>query len=67
MELGLFRLEKKSLRGDMIALFKYLKDCHRDEGQDLLFSIIPVYRTHNGLTLQEDRFRLNIRKKLFNC
>ena len=42
-ELGMFNLEKRSLRGDVIALFKYLKGCHTEEGQDL-FSIIPECR-----------------------
>ena len=55
-------MEKRSLRGDMIALFKYLKGCHTEEGQDL-FSILPECRTRKkGLKLQEARFRLDIRK-----
>ena len=63
-ELGMFSLEKRRLRGDMIALFKYLKGCHPEEGQDL-FLIIPECRTHNnGLKLKETRFWLNIRKNL---
>ena len=61
-EIGMFSLEKIRLRGDMTALFKYLKDCHTEEGQDLI-SIIPECKTHNnGLKLKEARFRLNIRK-----
>ena len=60
--MAMFSLEKRRLRGDMIALFKYLKGCHKEEGQDM-FSIIPECRTHNnGLKLKEARFRLNIRK-----
>ena len=61
-ELDMFSLDKRRLRGDMIALFKYLKCCHTEEGQDL-FSIIPDCRTrNNGLKFQEARFRLDIRK-----
>ena len=46
----------------MIALFKYLRGCHTEEGQDL-FSILPECRTRNkGLKRQEARFRLDIRK-----
>ena len=60
--LGMFSLEKRRLRGDMIALFKYLKCCHTEEGQDL-FSILPECRMwSNGLKLQEARFLLDIRK-----
>ena len=55
-------MEKRRLTGDMIALFKYLKGCHIQEGQDL-FSILPECRTrNNGLKLQEARFHLDIRK-----
>ncbi|KAF7241729.1 putative RNA-directed DNA polymerase from transposon BS [Varanus komodoensis] len=58
----MFSLEKTRLRRDMIAFFKYLKDCHKERGQDLI-SVIPEYRTwSNGLKLQEARFRLDIRK-----
>ena len=51
----------------MIPLFKYLKGCHTEEGQDL-FSILPECRTwNNGLELQEARFRLDIRKNFLTA
>ena len=63
-ELGMFSLEKRRLRGAMIALFKYLKCSPTEEGQNL-FSIILEYRTHNnGLKLQEARFGMNSRKNV---
>ena len=61
-ELGMFSLEHRRVRGDGIALFKYLKDRPTEEGRGL-FSIIPECRTHNnGLRLQKARFQMNIRK-----
>ena len=48
-ELGLFSLEKRRLRGGMIAIFKYLKGCHLEDGAEL-FSVAPEGRIRtNGL------------------
>ena len=46
-ELGMFSLTKRRLRGAMIAVFQYLKDCHREEGINL-FSIAPEDRTRTN-------------------
>ena len=63
-DLGMFCLEKRRRRRDMMALFNYLKGTHTEEGQDL-FSIIPECKTcKNGLKLQEARFWLNIKKNV---
>jgi len=62
---GLFSLEKRRLQGDLTAAFQYLKEAYKRAEEGLFTMACNDRMSNNGFKLEEGRFRLDLRKKLF--
>uniref|UniRef100_A0A8C3F4S5 Reverse transcriptase domain-containing protein n=1 Tax=Chrysemys picta bellii TaxID=8478 RepID=A0A8C3F4S5_CHRPI len=62
-ELGLFTLTKRRLRGDMVALFKYIRGINTREGEELFQLSTKVDTRTKGYKLAVGKFRLEIGRR----
>ena len=64
-ELGLFSLEKRRLRGDLITMFQYLKGGYKEDGDSGFTRSHMEKMRGNGYKLLLGRVRLDTRGKYF--
>ncbi|KAJ7397103.1 hypothetical protein BTVI_138701 [Pitangus sulphuratus] len=64
-KLSLFSLEKRRLRGDLIAAFQYLEVAFKEDREGLFIRNCSDRARSNGFKLKDGKFRLDIQKKFF--
>ena len=64
-ELGLFSLEKRRIREDLINLYKYLRGPYKDDGSKLFSVVRSDIKRCNGYKLNHRRFHRHMTKNFF--
>lgn len=64
-ELGLFSLHKKRFWVDLMKVFQYIKMTYKEDREMLLTKACSDRLRENGFKLNENRFKMDIRKKFF--